>query len=89
MRPLLLPVGGSGSVFFPYYSSRGSIDRPPGADDRGVRVAIISQHGAERNADDYLCAALAATGRQNRFPASQVVVVAPRFMTLADGPPTG
>jgi pimeloyl-ACP methyl ester carboxylesterase len=48
-------------------------------------MALVIIHGGGRNADDYFCSCLAAIGRQKRYPSSSVLLVAPRFLTSADG----
>ena len=64
-----------------YYSSHGDVAK---TDISAVDFVLIVIHGANRNADDYFCAASAAVELQSTF--SNVLVVVPRFVTVADGP---
>lgn len=64
-----------------YYSSHGNIVT---ADVSDVDFIWIVIHGADRNADDYFCAASAAVELQTTY--HNVLVVAPRFPTIDDGP---
>ena len=83
-------VGGLG---FPYYSnvgalgSAGAAATAAGVRSADVEVALIVQHGANRNADDYFCSGLRAASLQTVVAASAVAVIAPRFMEPADAPP--
>jgi pimeloyl-ACP methyl ester carboxylesterase len=61
-----------------YYSSHGPIENVTTAPD----MALIIIHGANRNADDYFCAASAAVDLQSRF--SNILLVAPRFYSSSD-----
>ena len=51
-----------------------------------IRMVLIVIHGANRNADDYFCAAAAAIQRQRRFRVDQILLLAPRFVVSSDLP---
>ena len=53
-------------------------------DTRKIRMIWIVVHGANRNADDYFCAASAAISRQERYRAEEVILVVPRFVVPSD-----
>jgi len=55
---------------------------------RDIRMVLIVIHGANRNADDYFCAATAAVERQTRFRIEEILVLAPRFLVPSDLPPS-
>ena len=58
--------------------------------DADVTVALIMQHGAARNADDYFCAGVEAARLWSAAQRGEkVLVLAPRFMEAADAPPRG
>ena len=81
LQPLTIPV----------YSSIKSAQIERLADP-DVTVALIMQHGAVRNADDYFCAGVEAARLWTAAAAhhgDKVLVLAPRFMEEADGPPRG
>ena len=85
-----LPLADAGGLEFPYYSSVGALGSEGHAD---VEVAMLVQHGANRNADDYFCSGLraasllAAAAAAAGAPPPKVAVIAPRFMEPADAPP--
>ena len=68
---------------FPYYSNVG----PLAGELAGVELALIAQHGAGRNADDYFCSAAKAANMSKL--AGRVAVFAPRFMQKEDSAPVG
>lgn len=82
---------GSEKLELPYYSSHGPITLSS-ADKQDhwastVEIAVVVIHGGGRNADDYFCPMMAAVHNQSHYPdARSVLVIAPRFLTLADGP---
>ena len=51
-------------------------------------MVLIVIHGANRNADDYFCAATAAVELQTQFRIEEVLVLAPRFLVPSDLPPS-
>ena len=87
---LSLAAAGARDLTFPYYSSVGELGS---AGHEDVTVAMIVQHGANRNADDYYCSGLRAASLHEATPtpgtaADTVAVVAPRFMEPPDNPPS-
>jgi pimeloyl-ACP methyl ester carboxylesterase len=77
-----LPIVGDAKLA--YYSSHGSIvyDQPYRSN---IEMALVVIHGGGRDADDYFCPVMAAVGSQSRYPHSSVLLIAPRFLTVADG----
>ena len=77
-------AGGSSVLTFPYYSTHGALGQPsPAAAD--VKVALIAQHGAARNGDDYFCAGAQAARMQSVFDPREVLVIGPHFMQNGAG----
>ena len=80
-----------GGLRFPYYSNGGPIDEPVNGSSTWVgraELAVVVQHGANRNADDYFCAGTEAA-RLAGYGDGRALVLAPRFMEPADHPTTG
>ena len=74
---------GNGMVL-PYYSSHGPLEHV--AADTNIQMALVIIHGGGRNADDYFCPAMAAAHLQDAYKSvDNVLVLAPRFLTRADG----
>jgi pimeloyl-ACP methyl ester carboxylesterase len=69
-----------------YYSSHGAIEEIGDVDRLKMKNVLIVVHGANRNADDYFCAATSAVGLQSKWPIEQVLVLAPRFVVPNDLP---
>jgi len=69
-----------------YYSSHGNILQENQIDRSEIQMALIVIHGAGRNADDYYCAATATVQLQQRYPTDSVLVIVPRFPSVADDP---
>lgn len=70
-----------------YYSTMGPLDTSDNlfqSQQRRVRVAIIVIHGSDRNADDYICCASSAM--QKIVGKDLVIILAPRFLAVEDGP---
>lgn len=65
-----------------YYSSHGDIWKATSTIDHDIDMVLIFIHGANRNADDYFCAASAAVALSR---SQNVMVVAPRFVSVSDG----
>jgi hypothetical protein len=85
-----IPLGTSG-VSLAYYSNIGAIGAlhsNQALSNTAIKAGVIVLHGANRNADDYFCAATAAATLQTTFPTGSVAVVAPRFLEPQDGPVT-
>jgi pimeloyl-ACP methyl ester carboxylesterase len=78
-----LPIFDDGALL-PYYSSHGSIVQEDPYRSQ-IETALVIIHGGGRNADDYFCSGLAAIGLQKQYKSSSVLLVAPRFLTAADG----
>jgi len=70
-------------LLFPYYSNLGPVGDHAAA---SAEVALIVQHGSGRNADDYFCAGVQAAAMAG-LGGGRALVLAPRFMEPADGPP--
>lgn len=70
-----------------YYSSHGPIltNTKQHRNAHRIRVAIIMIHGSERNADEYLYSTMTAAYIQKKYHPSEVVSIAPRFLTREDG----
>ena len=71
-----------------YYSSHGNILQENQLDRSEIQMALIIIHGAGRNADDYYCSAAAALQLQQRYRTESVLVIVPRFPSVADDPIT-
>jgi len=65
-----------------YYSSHGDITGNKIGRD-SIQQVLLVIHGANRNADDYFCAASAAAASSYT---ESVLIIAPRFLTSSDGP---
>jgi hypothetical protein len=73
-----------------YYSNLKSLDaadRRTQSRHAAIRTAWIVVHGSKRNADDYLCCALAALPESERdLDTTSILVLSPRFLDRSDGP---
>ena len=81
------PTPGGTTLRFPYYSTGGALGAPTAAGAR-AEMALIVQHGANRNADDYFCAGVQAAAMAG-YGNGRALVLAPRFMEPADQPTQG
>lgn len=50
------------------------------------KLAVVVQHGTQRNADDYFCIMYNILQKQKYRKPADVVIVAPRFVYQSDGP---
>ena len=82
-RSLTVKASGASKLVFSYYSNVLDLGST-GHED--VEVALVVQHGAGRNADDYYCSGLQAAALHAQEFSGKVAVVAPRFMEAADLP---
>eukprot|EP00041_Stephanoeca_diplocostata_P018049 m.374455 g.374455 ORF g.374455 m.374455 type:complete len:406 (+) comp20907_c0_seq7:307-1524(+) len=75
--------GTSKTLYFPYYSTGNT----PVAKIDAKQNVIIVQHGAARNAADYLCAMEGASTYDGMPSPSSYVLIAPHFLDSSDHPP--
>eukprot|EP00727_Mastigamoeba_balamuthi_P005808 m51a1_g1847 hypothetical protein (346) ;mRNA; r:586880-588114 len=89
LRHLKLPS--APSMTLPYYSpvDVGSADPTNAKPVARYTLAVVSQHGMNRNADDYYCSMVEALGAAYPGGNASVLVVAPRFLQKEDGPLPG
>lgn len=69
-----------------YYSSHGAIETIEKKLLDQIDMALIMIHGADRNGDDYFCAAKAAAELQNSY--NHVLILAPQFYDEMDARPS-
>lgn len=72
--------------YLAYYSNKGPIltASPNKLIDSLVRVVVVIIHGSGRNADEYLYAGMVSSKIQEDYPSENVVVIAPRFLSVLD-----